>query len=211
MAIGSGGSFAAGGGAGAAGEHRAWRAGDRRSGPGHRRDICIYTIQPASRSYSANRSWARRDRSPSKSLRLHSITASRQWPSAVCRFPRRTRPCPRSPKRKSSPSSISTSSVRTRPSGPSRLRCATAGADRRSGADAQRDHAEEHPDDRPHRCRQDRDRAPAGTAGRMRRSSRSRRPSSPRSATSAAMSSPSSAISPTSRSRWSASRRWRAT
>ena len=62
----------------------------------------------------------------------------------------------------------------------------------RRGA-AQRDHAEEHPDDRPDRRRQDRDRAPPGASWPTRPSSRSRRPSSPRSAMSAAMSTRSSA------------------
>ena len=66
-------------------------------------------------------------------------------------------------------------------------------------AAARRDHAEEHPDDRPDRRRQDRDRAPAGAGSPTRRSSRSRRPSSPRSATSAATSTRSSAT-------WSRSR-----
>ncbi len=49
--------------------------------------------------------------------------------------------------------------------------------------------AQEHPDDRPDRLRQDRDRAAARAAGRRRRSSRSKRRNSPRSAMSAATSS----------------------
>jgi hypothetical protein len=54
-----------------------------------------------------------------------------------------------------------------RPSAPWPSRCATAGAASRwPSRCAQRDHAEEHPDDRPHRRGQDRDRAPPGTAGR---------------------------------------------
>jgi ATP-dependent HslUV protease, peptidase subunit HslV len=48
------------------------------------------------------------------------------------------------------------------PSAPSRSRCATAGAACSSPDAAQRDHAEEHPDDRPDRRGQDRDRPPPG-------------------------------------------------
>ena len=64
---------------------------------------------------------------------------------------------------------------------------AAQGSDARGGA------AQEHPDDRPDRRRQDRDLAAPGEARAVRRSSRSRRPSSPRSAMSAATWSRSSA------------------
>ena len=53
---------------------------------------------------------------------------------------------------------------------------------------ARRGDAQEHPDDRPHRLRQDRDSAAASPSSPTRRSSRSRRPNSPRSAMSAATS-----------------------